>query len=170
MAQGDSQQSKNKIEQGEYEMETTTPKVKHKSFTYHTELMWLDNRAGMLRAEGKTAFRVSSPPEFKGEAGVWTPEDLFVAAVEACTMTTFLAFAQRMNLPVTSYHSRAEGVLEFVENNYRFTKVILRPTVVVASAEHLEPAAKILHEAHAKCLIANSIRAEVVLEPSIAAN
>ena len=143
------------------------PKVKHKVFTYHTELMWLDNRAGMLRAEGKPAFRVASPPEFKGEAGVWTPEDLFVAAVEACTLTTFIAFAQKLNLPVVSYHSRAEGVLEFVEGNYRFTKVILRPTVVVANAEFIEPATKTLHEAHTKCLIANSIRAEVVLEARV---
>ncbi|NUO79883.1 OsmC family protein [candidate division KSB1 bacterium] len=149
---------------------TATPKVKHKTFTYHTELMWLDNRAGMLRAEGKPAFRVASPPEFKGEAGVWTPEDLFVAAVETCTMTTFIAFAQRLNLPVVSYHSRAEGVLEFVEGNYRFTKVILRPTVVVANAEFIEQTTKTLHDAHKSCLVANSIRAEVVLEPRLESN
>lgn len=151
-------------------METTTPKVKHKTFTYHTEMMWLDNRAGMLRAEGKPAFRVASPPEFKGEADVWTPEDLFVAAVEACTMTTFIAFAQRLNLPVASYQCRAEGVLEFVEGSYRFTKVVLRPAVVVAKAEFIEQATKTLHEAHKSCLIANSIRAEVVLEPRVEAN
>ncbi|MBI3191832.1 MAG: OsmC family protein, partial [Pedosphaera parvula] len=54
-------------------------------------------------------FRVASPPEFKGEAGVWTPEDLFVAAVNVCTMTTFAAFAQRLNLPVLSYRCEAEG-------------------------------------------------------------
>ncbi len=146
---------------------TATPKVKHKTFNYHTELMWLDNRAGMLRAEGKPAFRVSSPPEFKGEAGVWTPEDLFVAAVETCTMTTFIAFAQRLNLPVSSYQCRAEGVLEFVDGSYRFTKVILRPTVVLAHAEFIEQATKTLHDAHKSCLIANSIRAEVVLEPKM---
>lgn len=148
---------------------TAQPKIKHKSFTYHTELMWLDNRAGMLRAEGKHAFRVSSPPEFKGEVGVWTPEDLFVAAVEACTMTTFVAFTQRLNLPVVSYQCRAEGVLEFVEGNYRFTKIILRPSVIVGNAESVAPAMKALHDAHKSCLIANSIRAEVVLEPRLEA-
>ena len=85
-------------------------------------------------------------------------------------MTTFLAFAQRLNLPVVSYHSRAEGVLEFVEGAYRFTKVILRPAVVVAHAEDIEPASKTLHDAHKSCLIANSIRAEVVLEPRMESN
>lgn len=146
---------------------TAQPKVKHKTFTYHTELMWLDNRAGMLRSEGKPAFRVASPPEFKGETGVWTPEDLFVAAVEACTMTTFMAFTQRQNLPVVSYQSRAEGVMEFVDGSYRFTKIFLRPSVLVANTEALAAATKALHDAHKSCLIANSICAEVLLEPKI---
>src|SRR5512145_95141 len=143
-------------------MTTLPPKVKYKSFTYHTALQWADHRAGWLRAEGKPGFRVASPPEFKGEAGVWTPEDLFVAAVEACTMTTFIAFAQKLNLPVVSYESHAEGVLEFVEGGYRFTKVTLRPTIVVAEAGAIPQTEKTLHEAHHACLVAKSIRSEVL--------
>ncbi len=148
---------------------TTAPplKTKYKSFNYHTALQWSDNRAGWLRAEGKPGFRVASPPEFKGEAGVWTPEDLFVAAVEACTMTTFIAFAQKLNLPLVAYQSHAEGVLEFTEGGYRFTKVMLRPTIVVADASAIPAAEKTLHEAHRACLIARSIRAEVFVEPVI---
>jgi organic hydroperoxide reductase OsmC/OhrA len=145
----------------------SAPKSRYKSFAYRTGVQWADNRAGWLRAEGKPEFRVSSPPEFKVEAGVWTPEDLFVAAVEICTMTTFIAFAQRLNLPLVSYQSQAEGLLEFVEGSYRFTKVVLRPTIVVAEQTALEQAKKALHDAHHSCLIANSIRAEVVVEPVI---
>ncbi|MGH7495285.1 MAG: OsmC family protein [bacterium] len=146
--------------------ETTAPsKARHKSFVYRTALRWTDNRAGWLRAEGKPELRVSSPPEFKGEAGVWTPEDLFVAAVEACTMTTFIAFAQKLNLSVVSYHSHAEGVLEFSDGGYRFTRVVLRPAIVVAGHESLAPAEKALHDAHHACLIANSIRTKVLVEP-----
>jgi organic hydroperoxide reductase OsmC/OhrA len=144
-----------------------TPKARYKSFTYQTTLKWADRRAGWLRAEGKPEFRVASPPEFKGEAGVWTPEDLFVAAVEACTMMTFMAFAQKLNLPVVSYQSHAEGVLEFVDGGYRFTKVVLRPTVVVAQAGAMSQTEKALHDAHQGCLIAKSIRTEVLVEPVI---
>lgn len=143
------------------------PGIRYKTFTYRTQAQWVENRAGALRSEGKPEFRVSSPPEFKGEAGVWTPEDLFVAAVNVCTMTTFLAFAQRMQIPLVSYTSDAEGALEFVDGGYRFTRVVLRPRIMVGNEEAIEQARKTLHDAHEKCLISNSIRSEVVLEPRI---
>ncbi len=143
------------------------PKPKYKTFTYQTNLKWIEERAGMIHSEGKPDFRVASPPEFKGEEGVWTPEDLFVAAVEACTMTTFLAFAYRKQLPFISYESKAEGKLEFVDGSYRFTHVVLKPEITVESEEAVEQAKEIVHSAHEKCLIANSIKASVDVEPEI---
>ena len=148
-------------------MEQAQPKVRHKSFMYTTQVNWLENRAGTLGSPDKPSFRVASPPEFKGEAGVWSPEDLFVAAVEACTMTTFIAFALRLKIPFISYESTAEGLLEFTEGGYSFTKVIVRPKVVVETEEAVEQARKTLDDAHHSCLIANSIRSEVTIEPTI---
>jgi organic hydroperoxide reductase OsmC/OhrA len=142
-------------------------KTKSKSFSYHTELFWVGHRAGMIRSEGKPSFRVASPPEFKGEAGVWTPVDLFVASVETCTMATFLAFAERKNLPILSYTSYAEGLMESVEGNYQFTKIILKPKIMISPETSPELVREILEDSHRKCFIANSIRAEVLLEPCI---
>lgn len=147
--------------------EQAQPKTKYKTFTYQTNVTWAGDRAGMMNSDGKPELRVASPPEFKGEEGVWTPEDMFVAAVEACTMTTFLAYAYRKKLPLVSYRSNAEGTLEFVEGGYRFTKVILKPRIVVQSGEAVEETEKLIHDAHEKCLIANSIKADVEIEPDI---
>lgn len=141
--------------------------MKHRSFFYHTSLNWVGNRAGMLHSEGKPDFRVASPPEFKGEAGVWTPEDLFVAAVDVCTMTTFLAFAKHKQIEVDSYETRAEGQLEFVDGTYQFTRVVLHPTIVLASDDQIEQARKILEDAHQSCIVSNSIRTEVYIDPVI---
>ena len=63
----------------------------------------------MVRAAGKPDLEVSSPPEFKGEAGIWTPEDLFVGALNACILMTFVAFATQKGLEFASYECRAEG-------------------------------------------------------------
>ncbi len=148
-------------------MEQGQPKVRHKSFSYATQLSWLENRAGQLSSDGKASFRVASPPEFKGEAGVWTPEDLFVAAVEACTMTTFIAFATRLKIPLVSYESSADGTLEFTDGGYSFTKVVVRPKVVVASEDAVEQAKQTMSDAHHSCLISNSIKGVVTVEPVI---
>lgn len=143
------------------------PKVKYKTFTYRTQLEWLGGRAGSMRSEGKPSFRVASPPEFKGEAGVWCPEDLFIASVNACVMATFAAFLDRLKLPVVSYGCDAEGLLEFADGKYRMTRVTLRPKVVVKSAEAVAPTEKALHDAHNNCVVSNSINSAVVFEPEV---
>lgn len=74
------------------------PKKTFKIFHYNTQLRWSGERRGDLSSEGKPGLEIAAPPEFKGHPGLWTPEDLFVAAVEICTMTTFLAFASHKKL------------------------------------------------------------------------
>lgn len=142
-------------------------KVQHKTFTYKTELRWIGETAGELSAERKAPIRVASPPEFRGEEGTWTPEDLFVASLEICTMTSFLALAQRQQLPIEEYESHAEGTLESLDGVYRFTRVTLRPRIVIADGAAVRQTARALHDAHSGCLISNSVRCEVVVEPVI---
>lgn len=140
------------------------PQIKHKSFSYRTKMEWAGGRGGQSSAEGKPSFRVASPPEFKGEAGVWSPEDLLVQAANACTMTTFLSFAARKNLPVTAYSSEATGLLEFVDGKYQFTRIDILVALRLGSGGSWEEAQTVLHDAHGACLIANSIKAKVHVE------
>ncbi len=150
-------------------METTAPQPikKYKSFTYRTSVAWKSERQGTLNSEGKPEIAISSPPEFKGIPGVWTPEDFLVAAVEICTMSTFLAFGTRKGIPLKSYKSSAEGLLENVEGKYKFTKVIVKPEIVVEQSWTKEQVEEIVHQAHENCLIANSLTAKVIIEPTI---
>jgi organic hydroperoxide reductase OsmC/OhrA len=141
------------------------PKARHKTFTYRTSTDWTSARSGILGAPGRPALPVSSPPEFKGEPGRWTPEDLFVAAIDLCTMTTFVAFAHSLNLRFLSYRSDAEGTLEFADGGYCFTRVVLRPTIVLADPTAVETAMKAMHDAHEACLIGRSVRSVITVEP-----
>jgi len=150
-------------------METATPQPvkKFKTFTYRTSVEWKSERQGFLRSEGKPEVYISSPPEFKGIPGVWTPEDLFVAAAEICTMSTFLSFGGRKGIPLKSYKSNAEGLLENVDGKYRFTKIVITPEVIVGKEWTKEQVDEVFHQAHDNCLIANSMTATVVIEPTI---
>jgi len=149
-------------------METTTqPIKKFKTFTYHTGVEWKSERQGYLRSDGKPDIDVSSPPEFKGLPGVWTPEDFFVASVEICTMSTFLSFGGRKGIPLKSYKSSAEGILENLDGKYRFTRVVVKPEIVVESSWTKEQVMEVVHQAHDHCLIANSVTATVLIEPVI---
>ena len=135
--------------------------IRHKSFTFSTQIEWAGGRGGTGSAAGKPSFRVASPPEFKGEAGVWSPEDLLVQAANACTMSTFVGFANRKGLPVGGYSSTASGLLEFVDGKYRFTRIEIRAKIRLKAGGNVGDAQAILKDAHAACLIANSLRATV---------
>ena len=144
-------------------------KKAYKVFRYQAEAEWKAGRRGVIRSAGKPEIEVSSPPEFKGEAGKWTPEDLFVASVNLCVLLTFVAYAQTKGLDLESYASNAEGVLEFAEGKYRFTQITLHPRIRVKSFDSVERAGRILEDAHRDCLVSNSITGTVTVMPDITA-
>ncbi len=141
--------------------------VKSKAYTYRTRVRWTGQRKGSLSAEGKPDLAVATPPEFKGHPGIWSPEDLFVASVNICTMSTFLAFAERAGFAFHSYESEAEGRLELLEGKFTFTAITLRPKLTLVPGGDPAKAKELLEKAEAACLISNSITARVTLEPTI---
>lgn len=143
------------------------PKKAYKVFRYQTNVLWKSGRRAVIFSAGKPAIEVSSPPEFRGEAGFWTPEDMFVASVNLCTLTTCLAYAQHKGLELVGYESAAEGVLENVEGKYRFTEVVLHPHVTVRSQEDIARARELMESAHKGCLVSNSLTTAVKVLPDI---
>jgi organic hydroperoxide reductase OsmC/OhrA len=140
--------------------------IRPKSYKYMTSVLWKGEKKGTLSVAGKPAVEVATPPEFKGHEGIWSPEDLYVAAVNSCIMTTFLAFAGRAGLAFEGYESEAEGLLEFVDERLVFTKIVVRPRVTLRPGADCKPAEEILHKAEKNCLVSNSLRTEVILEPT----
>lgn len=144
------------------------PAIRPKSFTYRTKVIGVEGRSATLRSEGKPPLRVASPPEFRGVAGVWTPEDLFVAAIEVCLMLTFVGIAEKRGLQLSKYESEAEGLLEWEQESYRFTRVVVSPTITLFDEQSIVAAREIIERAHATCLVAKSVACEVVVEPAFA--
>jgi peroxiredoxin-like protein len=140
-------------------------KPTHRVFRFENKVRWESGRNGSISAEGKPDLRISSPPQFGGKPELWSPEDLFVGAVNVCIMQTFLAYAQRANLQVVSYESTVEGVLERAEGRYRFTELNVSPLLVLKSEQDAEIARTIMESAESSCLITESVRARVKLSP-----
>jgi peroxiredoxin-like protein len=136
---------------------------------YDVSVEWAEGRKGTMTSEVlKTAIEVATPPQFtKGIEGVWSPEHLFVASVNSCLMTTFLAIAENSKLTYQGFTSKAVGKLEIVDGKYIMSEVKLKPTVIVFTEEDREKAMRILHKSEAACLISNSIKSTIVLEPTI---
>ncbi len=139
--------------------------VRSKVYLYHTEVKWTEQRKGVISCAGKPDIQVATPPEFKGHESIWSPEDLFVASANVCVMTTFLAVAERAGLAFTSYESVAEGRLELVDGKFQITAITLKPTITLATSADATKAKELIEKAEANCLISNSMKARVSLEP-----
>lgn len=142
--------------------------VRSKRYTYRTAVRWTDRKMGTISSAGKPDIQVATPPEFKGHEGIWSPEDLFVASVNVCVMSTFLAFAERVGLAFTGYESDAEGTLELVDGKFQVTTIALKPTIALKAGEDPEKAKELIAKAEANCLISNSVKTRVTVEATIA--
>lgn len=135
-------------------------------YFYDTTVHWKGQRRASLRAAGLPELNVSTPPEFKGEAGLWTPEHLFVAAAEICLMATFIGISELSKLEIAAYQSEARGRLEKVEGNgLQFTEIVISPTVELNKLVDLPLAERVMAKAAKGCLVANSMLTRVRVEP-----
>lgn len=138
-----------------------------KKFIYKTTVSWIEEKKGLLSASGKPTIEVAIPPEFKGHKGIWTPEDLFVASINSCVMTTFLYYAERKKLDFISYESEVNGVLEILGNQFMFSEINIRPKIVVPSTDQIKKAKRLIELAEKNCLISNSTKCKVKVIPEI---
>ncbi len=106
------------------------------------------------------------PPPWANPEGV-DPEEAFVASLSSCHMLFFLDFARRSGVIVTSYEDEADGEMHKGDDGrIRITKVTLRPQIVFGGDEPDQAAIDALHhKAHEACFIANSVTAEISVEP-----
>jgi peroxiredoxin-like protein len=141
------------------------PKKTYKTYQFKNAIEWESGRRGVMTSPEHAPVKVGSPPEFKGAADVWCPEEMLVGAVNSCIMLTFLAYAQNRKLELVSYKSRAEGTLEHKDGKYRITHITLQPVVVLKAEEQRPLAEQIFKSAESDCFISNSVTAMVDLSP-----
>lgn len=136
---------------------------------YQVQVGWNANRNGTLSSEVlDEKLRVATPPEFpNGEANIWSPEHYFLAAINGCLLTTFLAIAENFKLDFVDFSSNAEGKLDIVDKKYVVSEVILKPIVSVKNNSDKELALKVLEKAEKACLISNSVNSKITMHPTI---
>ena len=138
------------------------------TYIYRSSAIWTMRRRGIASAEDvPRTINFSSPPEFQGEPGLWTPEHLLVASVATCFLATFRAVAENSKLQVVRLEVEAEGVLEKQEGGFRFTRVLVRPRLTIADAADQERAQRLLEKAERACLISRSLSSRVEMQATV---
>lgn len=147
--------------------------------TYSLEVTWQGNRGPgttgyrdyerdvLLEAGGKPPLEGSADKTFRGDAARWNPEELLVAALSQCHLLSYLHVCVMNDVVVTAYTDSPVGTMLQEGIGGRFTRVLLRPRVTVASPEMIEIALRIHRDASEACFIAASVNFEVAHEPTV---
>lgn len=145
--------------------------------TYRSRLSWRGStgagyeaydrahRVALPPAAGELA--LSSDPAFLGDADRANPEQLLLAAASSCQLLSFLAIAARSRVDVLTYEDDAEAVMPEDAEPMRITRIVLRPRIVVAAGADTDRVRRIVDRAHQSCFIANTLKAEMDIEPSV---
>ena len=135
---------------------------------YKTTIRWDEGRIGTLSSPTLDSFKVATPPEFpKGVSNIWSPEHLYVASINICLMTTFVAVAENSKLEIESFSCEATGKLEKVDGKFMISEVELKPTIKIKFEKDRERAERIINKAENLCLISNSVKSKIVLNSQI---
>jgi organic hydroperoxide reductase OsmC/OhrA len=140
---------------------------------YHTTVQWTGDHWGRVAMGNGPEYDFSAPPDAHGHAGVFTPEDAFVAAANTCVMMMFVWAAERFKLRLLSYQCRTEGTKRVeLDRTEIFTQLHFTPKIRVAAegqSPHVVEARvrRALDSARKYSLVANSVKSEIVIEPEI---
>jgi organic hydroperoxide reductase OsmC/OhrA len=136
-----------------------------KDFRYKVGVEWEGDRLTKVSAPGKPELEVATPPEFKGGIeGVWTPEDLLVAAVATCFSVTLVAVLEQRDLPLRDLHLSATGHLT-ARDDGRFGFVAIELTATVQTdAPAMDAVRHAARYAERACLVSMALDVPVHLD------
>lgn len=122
---------------------------------------------------GKPVLRGSADAAFRGDPGLYNPEDLLLVALSACQMLSYLALGARLGVEVHAYRDRATGTMGIQRQpgqkiaRLRFVEVVLHPEVTISADSDAARALALHEQAQGECFIANSVNFPVRHEPTI---
>jgi organic hydroperoxide reductase OsmC/OhrA len=105
--------------------------------------------------------------ESKGDPAMLNPELLLLMAASSCQMLWFLHLASKARIDVVGYEDEAVALMPEDDHPVRITEIALRPRITVAGDASDERVAKLVEQAHEYCFIANSLKSEMTVEPSV---
>ena len=121
----------------------------------------------MAAPPAQAELTMASDPAFRGDPSLLNPEQLLVLAASSCQLLAFLAVAARARVDVVAYEDDAIAVMPEDDPPTRITEITLRPQITVAGTHPVEKVERLVRLAHQECYIANSLRPEITVPPTI---
>jgi len=128
-----------------------------KSYLFKNTVFKEGDESAKTVFSGPGELEVGPAPEFEGNPETLNPEEMFVAAINNCLMTTFFYFVRKLNVEISSYYSEAQALLEKQKDGFRFTNVEVRAEVTLKQEELAEKVSELGDLVEKYCLVSRSV-------------
>ena len=130
---------------------------------FRVKIKWDGKTGASVRTEGGKSFTIDTPKDFGGFGEGVCPDELFLASISGCVLTTFLWFIRKRGVQIKDVNLEAESDVELVKGAYSLKGIRIK-VEVEASKEHAKSAKKCLDLAIAYCHISRIIEHCVPVE------
>ena len=130
---------------------------RQKSYLFKNAVFKEGDESAKTIFSGPGELEVGPAPEFEGSPETLNPEEMFVAAINNCLMTTFFYFVRKLNVEISSYYSEAEGQIEKGAGGFRFIDVQVRAKVTLQERNLAEKVRELGNLAEKYCLVSRSV-------------
>ncbi len=140
-----------------------------REFRFPVEVAWDGGRRTTVSVDGKQAWDIATPPEFKGtDPDLWSPEDAFVAAAASCLAVTIAAKAESAGVPLLDLDVQGVGVVGRRPDGH-FGFVRIEQTVEAVTEAGQEDALRdVVARAEEGCLVTVSLALPVETTVNVA--
>jgi len=128
-----------------------------KSYLFKNTVFKEGDESAKTVFSGPGELEVGPAPEFEGNPETLNPEEMFVASINNCLMTTFFYFVRKLNVEISSYYSEAQALLEKQKDGFRFTNVEVRAEVTLKQEELAEKVSELGDLVEKYCLVSRSV-------------
>ncbi|MBP1917923.1 OsmC family protein [Youngiibacter multivorans] len=132
---------------------------------YVNKATWNGGFEGNTVCQNGIEMEFSATPMQRGKAGVMTPEDALMMAVNISFQISVVIEMEKAGLEMAAYECKAEGESE--DEGKEFHTIRLMPKVTICGAGTEEKAIAALKLAADNSPVTASLKSEIVLEPEI---
>jgi peroxiredoxin-like protein len=140
-----------------------------KPLPHHYEVRLSGESEGYAKAsaQGLPDLSCAAPTDFDGPGDAWSPEHMLLSSVSACFLLTLRTVAKLSKFQFKGLEMAAEGTLDRKDGAMRFTDILLRPRLTVASGTDRAQALRMMEKAEKACLISASLSTPVRLQAEV---
>lgn len=133
-----------------------------KDYRFPVSVELVEGRRTLASARWKPDLPIATPPEFIGGVpGVWSPEDLLVAATAACYAVTLAAVAELREVPIRSLSVSGSGHVTR-RNDGKFGFVAIELDVrLETDSDLIEAAEHAARRAEEQCIVTMALEVPV---------